>query len=288
MFDNGYYSKEYQQVYKVHGTIDHETNMIVRPIPLSGYQDAISIYPFDLDAHQHSLEVAERHAGIVSSIGISDPLGMPLTDRPSTEAYKHHHICDLKKYSEHTLPENHRRNIKKCFKTGHIAMNMLPNVIGTAAACHQVYQNLVRRHEIPDAWFTNYSQEQFEHLLEAPGAILFQYFGKDNALEGISLFYFNGANVYYHLSAQSEVAYENASMFGMMHTALRFFKKLGANRVVLGSVPEGGSDGLERFKAGFSHNWKHNYITRIIHDQEAYEILSKGKESTGFFPQYRS
>jgi len=201
------------------------------------------------------------------------------------EKYKKHHIADLKKYKEANLPENHRRNIKKAYRAGSVYMNMQPNVMGRAAMAHGIYQNLVARHEIPDQWFTNYDQKQFEMLLEVPGAVLFQYNGPDG-VEGISLFYFNGENVYYHLSAQTQLGYDSASMFAMMDTAFNFFRRLGASRILLGSVPETGSEGLERFKSGFCDQWKTNRILKCIFDPDLYNELSKDK-SGDYFPLYR-
>lgn len=293
---NGYFSQEYAGVYAPYGLV--YGGMLLREIPGSssmggGLIDAISIYPFSKssDILQQSKAAAELNA--VSATLISDPLDFDSLPQQvgdhqlQSQWYKRHNICDLLKYDEKALPENHRRNIKESYKKGYVAMNMLPNVIGTAAMVHNVYQNLVSRHSIPDKWFTNYSQQQFEGLLSTPGAVLFQY-NSDDGPEGVSLFYFNGDNVYYHLSAQTDRGYNCRSMFGMMHTALLFFKRLGAKHCLIGSVPEGGSEGLERFKAGFSHRWITNQIFKLILDKEKYQQLSAEKPPSDFFPLYRS
>ena len=103
-----------------------------------------------------------------------------------------------------------------------------------------------------------------------------------------SLFYMDGDNVYYHLSAQSPEGYKKNSNFIMMDYAIRFFKNLGFDQLELGASPDGDSgSGLKRFKGGFANRVLPNKIIKLIHNKEIYDRLSKGKEGD-FFPLYRS
>jgi hypothetical protein len=296
MVTQGYASQEYQNVYAKHGEI--KNGFVHRQIPETSYVDRISVYPF------FSEHILHEHSNEITTTLITDPLGDHFNLArfclahngylKHQEVYKEHAVVDLAKFDESKLPENHKRNIKKCDKN-HIYTEVVANPEGYAKYACVGYKNLIKRHNIsPDAW-THYSKEQiWDLVLKVPGAVLFNTmqnsdeYDREDSLLGLALFYIQGSSIYYHASfPYSEDFYKLQANFDTMFTAIKFFKALGLDRLEIGSVPDGASgEGLRRFKHGFANMNLNNYIYKIIHQPSTYEELSKNKTTT-MFPAYR-
>lgn len=284
----GYASPEYQQVYAKHGEV--RDGMIYRQIPGTPYTDRISVYPF------YPLEdVAKSHTNEITTTLITDPLTehyspitcfLKLRYKSSQEKYKDHAVVKLKDFDESKLPENHKRNIKKCNKECYV--DVVTNKQTQLDFFNKCYENLKARHNISENAWTNYSMTDLHTLMNVPGAVLFKSSWEEFQTLGYDLFYIQSDCVYYHIGCLSESGYDHKANFLMMFEAIKFFKGLGLDRLEIGSVPDGASgDGLRRFKQGFANMSLPNHIYKIIHNKGLYGELSKGKEDSVRFPKYR-
>lgn len=292
----GYSSKEYAEVYSKHGEIFSELGIIRRPIEDTDYHDEVSVYPF-YPEYRDVFYYGTSSKKCISGTYISDPLAKDhfLYKSDGYEVYKTHYIVDLQSYDFNKLPENHKRNIKKNDKNvreGH-STYLIPEVVAKvdpiAADMSYVYQDLVKRHNITG--YTNYDLAQFKQLIKVPGTVVFRTTKHLTDFHlpsraSYALFYIDKDNVYYHMGFGLEESYKLNANFILMHSAIEFFKRLGLNKLLLGSVPDGGNDGLRRFKEGFSNESRENYILKHIYNEEVYDRLSKDK-STNMFPAYR-
>ena len=280
----GYSSEEYKRVYPNYAPVD---DCIIRDI-CDGYVDYINVYPFFMEKDNACYYWG---SSVVSATMVTNPLSGLTIGYP----YKEHYIVDLPSYDFKDLPENHRRNIKRYIKEDS-EVTLVSRIVtnkhdGIEDYIHNYYQNLVKRHNISGV--TDYSKGQIRQLIDVPGAVLFETLYYKSIFHipytiNYSLFYIDGDDVYYHLSAQNDEGYKLASNFVMMHTAITFFKSLGLNKLLLGAVADtSAGNGLQRFKKGFSTESRWNHIVKYVVNNEKYVELSEGKTGD-YFPLYRS
>lgn len=287
MTKTGYASHEYASVYE-----NEETSVfggseffLKRKIPGTDYVDYSSVYPFLANNLQWLADDYDINA--TSSVVITNPLKklhLTCEDAKRVNTYKSHSVVELSKYNLKNLPENHRRNIKR----SGFSVSIVPNPANLFINVHSTYQTLVERHKI--IGITNYSLDQIEKLLKIPGAILFEAYNYQleyPELLGYCLFYIQNQDAYYHLSALTYAGLEARANFKIMHEVILFSKQLGLDRLEIGAVPDGGSEGLKRFKEGFATCQMNNFIIKTIYNQELYDKLSENKVDNGFFPLYR-
>jgi hypothetical protein len=102
------------------------------------------------------------------------------------------------------------------------------------------------------------------------------------------LWYVQGDVAYYHLGASSDEGYKLQSSYAAFWASIAFFRgqvdvlSLGAGA----GVTNDGTDGLSRFKRGWSNGTLRTYLCGKVLNQQRYEELSQGK-SSDFFPAYR-
>jgi hypothetical protein len=79
----------------------------------------------------------------------------------------------------------------------------------------------------------------------------------------------------------------NASYL-LMHGLQTFSRELGV-RLLLGGMPESGTDGLRIFKARWVNSHAPVYLLRIVNDPARYAALCSGASAdASFFPAYRN
>jgi hypothetical protein len=104
----------------------------------------------------------------------------------------------------------------------------------------------------------------------------------------------SGSVAYYHLGAYTDLGYELHASFALFWRAIELFKAEGLRWLNLGAGAGVGNnnptDGLSRFKRGWSTGTRPTYLCRRIFDRVRYEQLvkSKGIQDTVYFPAYRT
>lgn len=271
----GYESDRYIETYLGDGVLRFQDTSLLSCSLNEDYCDLRSVYPFsEADIDEYDLR------GFISAMVISNPLKPFRAPIDSiTAVYKQHSVVDLQKYDPDKLPENCRRILKKSKLEIH---NLNPTQHTDRVA--EVYKNLIQRHQIQHT--TDYTRRQFDNLLIAEGAVLLGNWHQNEYI-GFNLYYISGEDVYYHLSAQTEASYALKSNHQMMNESILMFKSMGFGRLLLGSVPDGGSEGLKRFKTAYSHYERQNFISKKLINPSIYAKLSEGMEGN-FFPLYRS
>lgn len=279
MNKTGYASELYKSVYYNDSVTGYnESTLIQRRIANTGYYDLASVYPFSVD----SLDLFAPPRDAITTTVITNPLGNNST--MIGEDYKLHAVAECNLFRMAILPENHRRNIKKCQVQALTLVSISP--ADNADDLINLYPNLIKRHNINGV--TAYTPDQLRTLLKVPGAVLFKVRCVEYGIVNVSLFYIYKDDAYYHLSCQSDHGYKINSNFLMMYDAIRFFKSLGLNRVEIGSHPDGAiNDGLARFKTGFSTCTLPNQIFKYIHKPDIYAKLCVDRDLNGYFPAYR-
>jgi hypothetical protein len=104
------------------------------------------------------------------------------------------------------------------------------------------------------------------------------------------MWYCQGDVGYYHLAAYTHKGYaDNASYAVFWSAAERFRRQLRWLSLGAGAGATcDGSDGLTRFKRGWSSLTRPVYLGRHVTCPKRYEELSRMLPATNFFPAYRS
>lgn len=317
MTQTGYFSEAYAKTFENLGTVKWLNSplsgaVLERNILSTGYKDLCSLYPvFASDTLIHPLNLKNKinkatianefkrlkEDGVVSLTLISDPLNNFIKDCSiwnglsacqqdlgfdEIQPYKLHYIVRLQEKLEYST--NHLRNIKKANLTNRIRIHTDPLV--HTSLFYKAYCNLIKRHDI--LGFPNFDVDQIRNQLDVPGTILFSA-ETDTDFLGYMLFYLEWPNVRYHLGCYFDEGYAYNASFSLMNAAINFFSNMGCEFLVLGagSGVVSSSEGLERFKSGWTKYTKQNFIMKKVINKEVYDLLSKDKD-TKYFPAYRA
>jgi hypothetical protein len=150
-----------------------------------------------------------------------------------------------------------------------------------------LYSELIDRHEI--SGMGRFSRAAFEMQLAVPGLVAFRAIDDRAETVGMLLWYLQGAVGYYHLAAYSPRGYAEKASFALFWTSMERFRgrlrwlSLGAGA---GATCDG-SDGLTRFKKGWSPLVRPSYLGRHVVDPRRYAELCGNRPREDYFPAYR-
>ena len=163
-----------------------------------------------------------------------------------------------------------------------------------------LYQNLCARHEIRG--LPALSRAAFRRQLAVPGLLALRASPGAETL-GMVLWYRQGDVAYYHLAAYSDEGYRQRASFPLFWLAFERLAATGVRWAGLGAGPSSsspspsssgaaasqGSDGLVRFKRGWSTGTRTTYLGGRIFRPDTYCALARerGFEESRYFPAYR-
>jgi hypothetical protein len=106
------------------------------------------------------------------------------------------------------------------------------------------------------------------------------------------LWFVQGDVGYYHLGAYSPPGYEMRASFALFQFAIEYFSVSGLRWLSIGAgagVGSGETDGLTRFKKGWSTGTRTAYFCGRIFDNVKYQEIVSTKDipATDYFPAYR-
>jgi len=270
--------------------------ILERQIPDSQHVDAMGCYPLfqcqDWSRLQHDLESVGN--GLVSVTVVTDALAecdQELLRRcfPDLCApFKEHFVVDLTRQLETFVHPHHRRNARKAQRA--MSIERCASPIDFLDEWVNLYAVLVRRHQITG--ISAFSRAAFAKQLVVPGIEMFRATHEGMPM-GIVLWYRQGSCAYYHLGAYSDKGYELGASFGLFDFAIKHFADAGTEWLNLGSsagVSAAATDGLGRFKKGWSTGVRTAYLCGRILDRPRYDELveTRGVGSTNYFPAYRA
>lgn len=271
--------------------------ILVRDIPGTDRRDAMGCYPLfscrDGSALAADLKDPDTIGrDLVALSLVTDPFcdfggpdGLRRAFPDLVRPFKEHFVVDLAVPESERVSEHHRRNARRAAQL--LTVELAANTHTLLDEWHELYGHLIERHGIRG--IAAFSRESFAAQLQVPGLVAFR------ALEGgkpvgITLWYIQGDAALYHLGAYSPAGYALRASFALFQKALEHFAQVGLRWAGLGSGAgtEGqGSDGLRRFKEGWSTGTRTAYLCGRIFDPEAYAELAGRAAPTRYFPAYR-
>ena len=270
--------------------------ILVRDIAGSSWQDAMGCYPLFacLDWQQLGADLEEIGSDLVSLALVTDPFGAydeSLLQRCFGDLvypYKEHYVVDLQQPLTSYVSTHHRRYARKALQVVRVETCHDPVVL--LEDWVDLYSQLIRKHNIQG--IAAFSRLAFTKQLGIPGLVAFRAI-YENETVGILLWYAQGRVGYYHLGAFSNTGYSVRASFALFWHAIDHFASSGTTRWLdLGAgagVMKDKTDGLSRFKQGWSSGTRTAFFCGRIFDPAKYSELARVGQSpsTNYFPAYR-
>jgi hypothetical protein len=199
--------------------------------------------------------------------------------------FKEHFVIDLRQPMEEFAATHHQRNARKAL--GSVAVELFSPAEGLLVEWNELYSNLIARHSITG--IAAFSRDSFARQLRVPGINAFRA-TQDGQTVGINLWYADQAVGYYHLGAYSDEGYRLRASFALFWRAIEHFSKAGLTWLDLGAgagAASDGTDGLTRFKRGWTNTTRVAYLCGRIFDHAKYRTLADAKGGKDYFPAYR-
>lgn len=269
--------------------------VLVRKLPGRSLYDAVGCYPVFSCRHWEAIseDLQELSSDIICLSVVTDsandvsPAVLMRSFPDVCYRYKDHYFADLTRPLNTFVSHHHRRNARQALKSLRIERLEVP--ANHLSSWVDMYDALVHRHRIVGA--AAFSRESFDHQLRVPGLRAYAAFVGDEIV-GMILWMVDDQTAYYHLAAYSDAGYKQKASFGLFDYCLTAFSEEGIHRAALGGGAGtfASSDGLTRFKQGWSNETRPTYFCgRIVdHDRYAQLVAQSGTETDSYFPAYRA
>jgi len=269
--------------------------IIKRQIPGFPYYDAMCCYPLFIcqDWTQLDVDLEEIGSDLISLSIVTDPFGdfdkdyLKKSFKDVVVPFKDHFIVDLHRSINDFVSAHHRRYARKALQN--LNIERCKNPIQFLYEWLALYAILIKRHKIEGT--SKFSRDAFSKQLTVPGIVAFRAMYGEKTV-GMLLWYIQGEVGYYHLGAFSQEGYEKRVSFGLFWFAINYFAEHGLHWLNLGGgagVIGDKSNGLSRFKRGWSTGTSIVYFCGRIFDRERYKKIMAEKRiiPNDYFPAYR-
>lgn len=245
------------------------------------------------DWSQLAGDLDDLRAELVSLVLVTDPFGdyteqsLQDTFRDLVKPFKEHFVVDLRASPETFVRAHHQRNARKALEI--VSVERCEEASAGADDWNNLYANLVARHNIRG--IARFSNSSFVQQLSVPGAVLLRAV-REGQTVGMTWWFVCGGVGYYHLGAYSGTGYELRASFALFWRAIELFKAQGLRWLNLGAgagLGHDATDGLSRFKRGWSNGTRLAYLCGRIFDRARYTQIAKAKgiQAVDYFPAYR-
>ena len=269
--------------------------ILERKIPGVPYYDAMGCYPLFScrDWSQLHADLEDIGNELVSLSLVTDPFGeydlayLRQCFEDVVIPFKEHFIIDLSLPRESVVCSHHRRYARKALED--VCVERCEDPTQFINEWVNLYDALIEKHNIEG--ILAFSRSALAKQLRVPGIVVFRAV-YEGATVSMLLWYVQGDVGYYHLGASSALGYELRASFALFWSAIEYFAANGLRWLSLGAgagVRGDGTDGLSRFKRGWSTGTRTAYFCGRIFDQKQYLEIVRAKEipETEYFPAYR-
>jgi Acetyltransferase (GNAT) domain len=270
--------------------------ILQRPIAGTPYWDAMGCYPLFCCSNWSALaqDLEEIGDELTSLVLVTDPFGDYTEDTlrrafsDLVKPFKKHFVVDLEADAEAFVDPHHRRYARKALTA--VSIERCEGTAGHENEWRDLYANLVARHRIRG--IARFSDDSFARQLKVPGGIILRALHEGETV-GMMWWFVSGNVAYYHLGAYSDTGYELHASFALFWWSIELFKTEGLRWLNLGAgagVDNHTTDGLSRFKRGWSTGVRPTYLCGRIFNRVRYEqvVKSKGIQDPVYFPAYRT
>ncbi|MGH6956865.1 MAG: GNAT family N-acetyltransferase [Caulobacteraceae bacterium] len=265
------------------------THLLVRPTQQAHRLDATGSYPLAVVSNDADLEAGlerMKAAKLVSVVLVFDDRLRP--DGRSVSAafdlarpFKSHFLYD-RSLGPLALGKHHRYELRRALARVEVAEFVLGEHLQAWAS---LYAQLAARHGFTGLHALPAAHHQA--LAALPGLRAFGAF-IEGRLVSAHLFVAHEGYAISHLAASAAEGYQAGAAYAVNDLAVSTLIECGVINFGGGAGPgEDPTDGLVRFKKGFSNRTASSWLCGKVLDREGYETLSAGYGENGFFPVYR-
>lgn len=264
-------------------------HVLTRPIPGVGLLDAAGAYPLAVFAPD--ADIAGGLAGLAAAGLVSVVLVVDDRLRPALESlesafgmvrrFKSHFVYD-RALGPQAYDKHHRYEIRRA--AGRVEAREIA-LAEHLPAWEELYGELSARHGL--GGLHAFPAAHHQALAGMPGLRTFGAF-LDEKLVSAHLFVTHQGYAVSHLAASSREGYRSGAAYAV--NALAIDALTDCDAINFGGAAGAGddpTDGLMRFKKGFSNRIAASWLCGAVLDAAAYRALSAGAEDNGFFPAYR-
>lgn len=237
------------------------------------------------------LDLDEIGEDLVSLTVVTDPFGEYDQDYlrrcfgSLVLPFKEHFVTELRPDVAPTISKHHRYYARKALEKVEVEVCATPASL--VDEWSTLYSGLAERHGLRG--IKAFSRDAFARQLNIPGLVMMRA-TSGGAPVGMHLWYVQGKVAYSHLAASSPRGYELMASYALYRTAIEHFDgKVRWLDLGAGAGVGAGTDGLTRFKRGWSTGTATAYLCGRVFDPARYSQISqeKGIANTGYFPAYR-
>jgi hypothetical protein len=265
------------------------TQVLVRPTPHAMRFDATGPYPLGVVSNDADLEAGlerMKAARLVSVVLVFDDRLRP--DAGSMAAafdfarpFKSHFLYD-RSLGPLSLGKHHRYELRRALARVEVSEIVLDD---HRQAWESLYGQLAARHG-----FTGlhaFPAAHHQALAGLPGLRTFGAF-IEGRLVSAHVFVTHEGYAVSHLAASAVEGYQTGAAYAVNDLAVSTLIDCDVINFGGGAgLGEDPSDGLVRFKKGFSNRTAQSWLCGKVLDREGYGTLSAGYSDNGFFPVYR-
>ena len=266
--------------------------LLQRPIENTTHLDAAGPYPMFSCSNWKALadDLNALRGELVSAVIVADPFGA--YDQTFLRScfdhvipFKTHFVVDLDEPGPYARGQ-HARHEKRALREVAIEVCHPPETLLEDWVV--LYNHLIQRHAIRG--IQAFSRESFRRQFAVPGLVALRATDRSGECVGAQLWFVQGDVAYYHLGAANERGYRSSCSYALYSGAIRFFRgrvrwlNLGG-----GAGCNQRTDGLTKFKEGWSNATKTAFLCGRILNSQQYEKLSAraGAQGVAYFPAYR-
>lgn len=265
------------------------TYVLLRETPFGGHRDVVGVYPIMVLSREANLAGGLQRLkakGIVSIVLVLDDLlRPPLRDLEAifdfVRPFKSHYLHDWK-VGDPVYNKHHRYEIRRAGKLTEAREFCLGDHL---AEWQQLYGQLVQRHGLRGTHA--FPAAHHEMLGRLEGVRSFGAF-IEGKLVAAHIFVTHEGHAMSHLAAATLEGYRTGAAYAVNALALEHLDGCGVvNLGGAAGVIDDPSDGLARFKKGFSNSVASSYLCGAVLDRPLYQKLSAEYSQDSFFPAYR-
>ena len=268
--------------------------ILERLIPSFTDRDAMGCYPLFTcrDWTPLQADLAEIGTDLVCLSLVTDPFGA--CDEQSLKQcfpdvvipFKQHFVADLRQPVDKSVSKHHRYYAQKAL--GSVSVEICDEPQEFLDEWVELYAHLIARHQLKG--FKAFSRNAFAQQLRVPGIVMFRATHQGVPV-GAHLWYVQGEVAHSHLMAVNAVGYELMASYALYWFALERFRGQvrWLNFGAIAGVDGEATDGLARFKRGWTSETRTSYFCGRIFDQKRYaKVLAiRGIGANNYFPAYR-
>jgi Acetyltransferase (GNAT) domain len=271
--------------------------LIVREIPGGAGRDATSPYgyPGIVDASDFDLAI-----GASKSEASVDPQAIDFSAAGLVSVFIRHTLLEqplrgaaarnVVQIADPALPlksrSSDRNRINKNRRAGY-AVELVPGPETDAvqrAGFLAAYEQTMRRAGAGERYF--FGAAYFDRILESDRAWLGLAHAPGGGIAAASIVVRSDGFLHYYLSGTADANLRDSPMKNLVAALVELAAEQDLPLNLGGGLSRG--DALEEFKRGFANREQPWRVSEIVSDREAYESLSAGHETAGFFPAYRA